>query len=254
MKKAAILFAAVGVLFCTVFSAQAFGGQTPLPQAVDSVTLNVRLVGEGTSDAQLSASTLGNMASDALGKASIRVVDSLGPQRADNPPAQLRVTVLVGPAGADGDCAYSVDLSLWARARLESDTHIVCFARLWQADDASIRIAAGDELAGRVQRIVLARIGDFIKACETGEQKDEKARPLSASPAAGRTIAKSDIEKPARAAPVGEYNFVASRNGGVFHKPDCTWAKRIADENRIGFATRREAIDAGLRPCKQCKP
>lgn len=53
---------------------------------------------------------------------------------------------------------------------------------------------------------------------------------------------------------VGEYAFVASRKGEVFHHPDCASARSIKAENLIGFMTREEAIAAGLRPCKRCKP
>jgi len=46
--------------------------------------------------------------------------------------------------------------------------------------------------------------------------------------------------------------YIASKNGKVFHKPDCRFAKRI--KKKIKFITRKEAIVQGLRPCKLCKP
>jgi len=53
---------------------------------------------------------------------------------------------------------------------------------------------------------------------------------------------------------VAEYGYVASKNSKVFHKPECRWAKRIKPENLVGYSSRDEAIKAGKRPCKQCKP
>lgn len=50
------------------------------------------------------------------------------------------------------------------------------------------------------------------------------------------------------------YSFVASKNGSVFHRSDCRWAQNISGDNRIGYKTREEAIQAGKRPCKSCKP
>ncbi len=48
--------------------------------------------------------------------------------------------------------------------------------------------------------------------------------------------------------------FVASRQGEVYHRPDCASAKRIKPENLVAFPSWEEAKAAGLRPCKKCKP
>ncbi len=48
--------------------------------------------------------------------------------------------------------------------------------------------------------------------------------------------------------------FVASRNSKVFHKPDCPFAQQILSKNLVGYNSREEAIAAGKRPCKSCKP
>jgi len=56
--------------------------------------------------------------------------------------------------------------------------------------------------------------------------------------------------KPAEA----KYKYVASKNSKVFHKPDCSSAKRISLKNLVSYNSRDEAIKAGKRPCKRCKP
>ncbi len=48
--------------------------------------------------------------------------------------------------------------------------------------------------------------------------------------------------------------YVASVNREPFHKPTCRWAEKISDKNLQTFKTRDEAIKAGHRPCKVCKP
>ena len=50
------------------------------------------------------------------------------------------------------------------------------------------------------------------------------------------------------------YKYVSSKNSQVFHSPECRSAKRIKPENLIGYNSRDEAIQAGKRPCKVCKP
>ncbi len=51
-----------------------------------------------------------------------------------------------------------------------------------------------------------------------------------------------------------ECNFIASRVGSVFHKPDCEWAKKIKEWNRQCFKGREDALKAGKRPCRVCRP
>lgn len=60
--------------------------------------------------------------------------------------------------------------------------------------------------------------------------------------------------KPVAKSTVAEYRYVASKNSKVFHKPECSWAKRIKPENLVGYDSRDKAIKAGKRPCKLCKP
>ncbi len=51
-----------------------------------------------------------------------------------------------------------------------------------------------------------------------------------------------------------EQVYIASKNSSVFHRPDCSWVDRILPKNRIEYKTREEAIQAGKKPCKKCKP
>ena len=55
-------------------------------------------------------------------------------------------------------------------------------------------------------------------------------------------------------APTAGYPLVSSRNSQVFHRPDCRWVQNIAGGNLVGYRSRDEAVQAGKRPCKTCKP
>jgi methylphosphotriester-DNA--protein-cysteine methyltransferase len=48
--------------------------------------------------------------------------------------------------------------------------------------------------------------------------------------------------------------YVASANRAPFHRITCKWADRISPQNLQTFTTREQAIKAGHRPCKVCKP
>jgi methylphosphotriester-DNA--protein-cysteine methyltransferase len=56
----------------------------------------------------------------------------------------------------------------------------------------------------------------------------------------------------AKAAPAGKY--VASSNGKTFHRADCAWAKGIDPSALVTYKTKEEAIAAGKKPCRICKP
>ena len=53
---------------------------------------------------------------------------------------------------------------------------------------------------------------------------------------------------------LNEGPFWGSRDSDKYHKPSCYWAKQISPDNLIIFRTRREAIEAGYKACKVCKP
>ncbi len=43
--------------------------------------------------------------------------------------------------------------------------------------------------------------------------------------------------------------FVGSLNSNKYHWPDCSFAKRISEENKIWFSSEQEAQDAGYVKC-----
>lgn len=47
--------------------------------------------------------------------------------------------------------------------------------------------------------------------------------------------------------------YVASKKGTKYHLPWCTGAKQITDANKIWFATKEEAENAGYAPASNCK-
>jgi hypothetical protein len=49
-------------------------------------------------------------------------------------------------------------------------------------------------------------------------------------------------------------HYVGSKNSDVYHYPSCHYVDRIKPENLIYFDTPEDAIAAGYRPCKVCKP
>jgi len=48
--------------------------------------------------------------------------------------------------------------------------------------------------------------------------------------------------------------YAGWRPGKIFGRLDCKSGMRMKRENRVFFLTWQDAVDAGYRPCKNCKP
>lgn len=48
--------------------------------------------------------------------------------------------------------------------------------------------------------------------------------------------------------------FAGWKSGKIFGRLDCASGKRMKKQNRVFFLTWEDAIEAGYRPCKKCKP
>jgi hypothetical protein len=75
----------------------------------------------------------------------------------------------------------------------------------------------------------------------------------AANPPGQKTI----LEEPAELndeSLIAENRYVASKSSNVFHRPNCRWAKNISPDNLVEYKNRDEAIKAGKRPCKSCRP
>jgi TatA/E family protein of Tat protein translocase len=59
----------------------------------------------------------------------------------------------------------------------------------------------------------------------------------------------------ARPVPVPEGEaYLAQRSAKLFHGRDCSWARRIAEPERVYFKRVGEAREAGFAPCPVCEP
>jgi len=87
-----------------------------------------------------------------------------------------------------------------------------------------------------------------------------QAHAAHSDPYEGRTEGysqthRADAAKPAASATVPVTGgYVASKNSQVFHRPDCKSAAKISEKNLVHYNTREEAIQAGKKPCAECRP
>jgi hypothetical protein len=163
------------------------------------------------------------------------------------PGARLVVHIEGLAVGGSDKYVYRVQTSLNRLVSLAGRPNPQIQAEVWQARP-EMQVVAMVEAAEAMTTAALTQAETFIAArktaraslAETGSTAQESSIPAPAGPPNPQAVSK--------------YPFVASRSSSVFHRSDCRWAQNIADNNLVGYRTREEALQAGKRPCKTCKP
>lgn len=125
-------------------------------------------------------------------------------------------------------------------------------ADVWKSNPV-MQAVPTQNVPAEVAKVTLAQVDGFIADYRLANPPGSKfpdAKDITAIP----PVVTSEQTKPVVKPITAKQKFVASKNSKVFHKPDCRWAQRIKPINLITFSTRDQAIQAGKRPCKQCKP
>jgi hypothetical protein len=144
---------------------------------------------------------------------------------------------------------FSTETSLSRLVRLPIKQRLAFKAEVWKKS-SSLRTVDVENMPAVVTGVVMEQVEAFIHGYIATNQKYVH-RPDAND--VGTSI-QNDLPRPPPGLLATKYNYVASKNSKVFHKPDCSSAARIAPKNLIGYNAREEAIRAGKRPCKICKP
>ena len=142
---------------------------------------------------------------------------------------------------------FRIETSLAREIVLPEQEKLGLKADVWKTEPIMEAVSA-EVMPARVTDAVMGQVEAFIGALlianPAGAKTDEGGVQMPQ-----KKQAKSREEQRAV-----KYPYIASKNSKVFHKADCSSAKRISPENIVGYNSREEAIAAGKRPCKICKP
>ena len=123
---------------------------------------------------------------------------------------------------------------------------------VWKAR-AVMQVVSVENMPAEVTNVVLEQVETFICAYVVANPPDKQPADARTTDTVSQTAQRQQA-KPAAKPAVAKYKYVASKNSKVFHKPECSSAKRILPKNLVGYNGRDEALKAGKRPCKICKP
>jgi len=161
---------------------------------------------------------------------------------------ELRIDINMLKLADSQQYVFRIQMSLAKKVHLTKDSSQYIKADLWETEPVMQAVSV-QSMPATVTNAVLEQVEAFIHAYLAANPPDKKL-PDANNVATGS----KEITRPASKPPVAEYKFVASKNSDVFHKADCGSARRINPENLIGYNSADEAIQAGKKPCKRCKP
>jgi hypothetical protein len=145
---------------------------------------------------------------------------------------------------------FHIGTSLAKKVYLTKDASQRIKVDLWKTEPTMQAVSAED-MPAAVTSAVLEQVEAFIHAHLAANPPNRRSSVSDANDV--NTATKEQVE-PTAESTQAEYKYLASKNSNIFHKPDCIWVKRIKPENLIGYSSRDEAINAGKKLCKQCKP
>jgi hypothetical protein len=174
----------------------------------------------------------------------------IGRSSADASELNIRLTVL--KIESIEQCAVLVRTSLVRSVTLvNGDRRLSVAADVWKID-SGIRIMAAEKIADEIPAIIREQVQTFIAAC-TPTVSVEKKPDVNQPRQQLHKATDANDTKPVKQQAV-EAKYVSSKNSQVFHKANCSSAKRISTNNLVSYATRDDAIAAGKKPCQRCNP
>ena len=152
----------------------------------------------------------------------------------DTPELRIRVNILK-PAGSNSAALY-VETSLFRKARLAIRRGPIVMANTWTPKPAT-QLVETKNISAAISELTLAQVDDFVKVwLVTNPRLYKRTR---------RNVKEQHDDRP---------SYLASRSSKVFHKTSCSVSGRISAKNLVYYDTNTQAIEAGKRPCKRCKP
>jgi hypothetical protein len=179
------------------------------------------------------------------------------PVSLDTPEFRLYADIL--RFGSSQRCVFRVQSTLARRVHLFKDpkfapqheSTVALKADIWRTKPF-MDVTPAEQMHAEIEKQVMNQVEAFLCAYETArsqEQADDAGNTTTAASTSPNQAAQHSVTQLAI-----QYKYVASKNSSVFHKPDCRWVEQISPANLVGYNSRDEAIKAGKRPCKWCKP
>jgi hypothetical protein len=203
----------------------------------------------GPNEAGAIPKALKSKAHGMLRDAGIKVIPEVFEGDAHTATTELRVCLDLLKLEDSKQCVFRIQTSLARILYLTKDSSLAVKADVWMTRPV-MKLADAHVMPDKISEVVLDQVQSFIAGYQMANPKID---PLTASNATG-AISQEKSGAPGSESPAARHAYIGSKNSKVFHKPGCDWALRISPANLVGYSSHAQAIRAGKRPCKQCKP
>jgi len=146
---------------------------------------------------------------------------------------------------------FRIQASLARTVALQAQPNLHFHADVWKKA-SQMQTVSIQNMPPTITKVVMEQVDSFIADYRIANPPGRQ--PADANDFAALVTAPTRQIQPPVKPTTAEHGFVASKNSKVFHKPNCSSAKRIKPANLVTFSTREKATQAGKRPCKICKP
>jgi len=147
---------------------------------------------------------------------------------------------------------FRIQTTLARTVTLPAQRNLHLPADVWKTEPVMQAVSA-ENMPAIATSVVLEQVEAFICAYVVANPPDKQPADARTTDTVSQTAQRQQA-KPAAKPAVAKYEYIASKNSKVFHKPECSSAKRILPKNLVGYNSRDEVLKAGKRPCKLCKP
>jgi hypothetical protein len=165
---------------------------------------------------------------------------------------ELRVYIHLLKLGDSRQYVFRIQTSVARSVCLEAGANPIFKADLWMLNPAFEAVSV-DDMPSRIIDVALGQVKIFVRAYQVANPEVPFLSGSGKSQARPAEISQNQTATDPKV-PTTRRGYVASTNSDIFHKPECRWAKNIAPENLVIYENREEAIRAGKRPCKWCRP
>jgi len=194
-------------------------------------------------EGSIETSRLRGRIAETLGEAGIKPADG---QMSSVP--RLIVRIESAPVPESDRYACRVQASLTRLVTLADRPDLQIPAEVWQSKPV-MEVVAKSGVAEAISTAALTQVETFVAACRAAGRAPSLSQGISTPPVVSQGQSSPKNLPAASGSP-----FVSSTSSQVFHRPDCRWAQNIASGNLVRYNSRPEAVQAGKRPCKTCKP
>ncbi|MHC4395426.1 MAG: Ada metal-binding domain-containing protein [Planctomycetota bacterium] len=229
------------------------GRANPALVGIDRLYINIVSSSTGFDEAGQFPQKLRAEIEKKIARTGIRIYS--GPVLADSPQEKNAVLVVNIDMLGLGDSRQNIFL---VRTLLSKDIYLPqapllrLKVEVWTRGE-TVEPTSAKNTPAAVTELALKQVEAFVSDYLSANPQSDRSSDSKTSGNVPAATAKESSRAPAKS-PATEYKFVASKNSRVFHKPQCSSAKRIISRNLVVYSSRVEAIKSGKRACKRCEP